>query len=254
MKVRLVASALAEEPLQYLVSYVVNDKVAIDAGSIGYALTLNEQEQIRDVVLSHPHIDHVASLPVLLDNTCGSCESCISIHGTRFTLESLQQFIFNDVIWPDFLRLSTPELPLMQVHEITPNESFSIQELQITPIELEHTVPTVGFIIDDGISSVAIVSDTKSTEEIWDKINSVKNLKAVFLEASFPDSMQWLADESMQFDTRWFSPRSKKIETPSIGHRSAYQASLSSRNRNGDKRLQTSQRHRRCVPNSIYEF
>ena len=57
-------------------------------------------------------------------------------------------------------------------------------------------MPTLGFVVEDDHSAVVIPSDTGPTEEIWHAANRLSHLKAVFLEVSFPNHLQWLADAS----------------------------------------------------------
>src|SRR5205823_12507757 len=68
MKVMLVPSALTAGPRQYLTAFLVGDSVAIDAGSLGFYGSPAEQARIRHVFLTHTHLDHIASLPIFLEN------------------------------------------------------------------------------------------------------------------------------------------------------------------------------------------
>ncbi|MBV8077799.1 MAG: hypothetical protein JO284_15435 [Planctomycetaceae bacterium] len=61
MKVTLVPSSIAsgdEHPSQYLISYLINETLAIDAGSLGLYGTPQQQAMIKHVLISHTHIDH----------------------------------------------------------------------------------------------------------------------------------------------------------------------------------------------------
>jgi ribonuclease BN (tRNA processing enzyme) len=46
----------------------VDDRLAVDAGAIATALTLDEQIAVDDVLLTHSHLDHVRDLPLMLIN------------------------------------------------------------------------------------------------------------------------------------------------------------------------------------------
>ena len=47
---------------------LVNESIAIDAGAIGLFSSPKEQEKIRHVLLTHSHIDHLATLPIFIEN------------------------------------------------------------------------------------------------------------------------------------------------------------------------------------------
>lgn len=181
---------------QFAASYLVNGRVAIDAGSIGMLSSVQEQRNIGHVFLSHPHMDHIASLPVFLDNVYQQGPRCPTIYGNEFVRESLLRDVFNGRLWPDLPQLSQEESPFFRFELIESGGTIVIDELRITPIALNHVVPTLGFIIEDETAAIVIVSDTSPTEEIWSVAGNNRKLRAVFLEAAFPSSMAWLAEKA----------------------------------------------------------
>ena len=205
MRIRLQASTTGTSPIyQFAMSYLINDCVAIDAGSIGFA-PLPVQRAIQHVFLSHAHLDHVASLPIFLDNVYKPGPEAVSLYAGKPTWDALQQHLFNDVVWPDFVRLSLSESPFFHFQPIESGVAVSAAGLTIHPVSLDHVISTLGFIIDDGTSAVAIVSDTSPTDRIWEVARSLPHLKAVFLEASFPNSLQWLADKANHLTSKTFA-------------------------------------------------
>ncbi len=205
MRIRLLASTTGPSPTyQFAMSYLINDRVAIDAGTIGFA-ALTVQRAIQHVFLSHVHLDHIASLPIFLDNIYQPGPEAVSLYAGQATWEALQQHIFNDVVWPDFIRLSAAESPFFHFQPLLPEVAVSAAGLSIIPVPLDHVVSTLGFIIDDGQAAVAIVSDTSPTHRMWEVARTIPHLKAVFLESSFPSSLQWLADKTNHLSATTFA-------------------------------------------------
>ena len=104
MRIQLLPSVLSSGldcRYQFLTSYLVNDCVAIDAGSLGIGLSLARQRHIKHVVLSHSHIDHIGMLPIFLENGDGPAATRVTIHGSEAVLEALHRHVFNDCMWPD---------------------------------------------------------------------------------------------------------------------------------------------------------
>lgn len=194
-----------------MLTYIVNDTLAIDAACLGCLTPLDRQRRIRHVLLTHSHADHIATLPLLLDNVYAQGPDCVVLHGSEATLETLQRDVFNDRVWPDFVRLSTDNSPFVRLEPIVDGQTVTIEGLQITPVALDHVVPTLGFVVDDGSSAVAFVSDTSPTTRIWEVASQAARLKAVFLEASFPNEMEWLANASMHLTPRMFAEELKKL-------------------------------------------
>jgi cAMP phosphodiesterase len=105
--------------------------------------------------------------------------------------------MFNDELWPDFTKLPSEQAPTMRFEEIEVEKPFTIGELTFTPIEVEHLIPTVGFLVEEG-SDTAIVytSDTGPTDRVWQVASSQPNLKAVITEISFSGDVGALASAS----------------------------------------------------------
>jgi ribonuclease BN (tRNA processing enzyme) len=216
VKIQLVASAVGHtaSAQQFAMTYIVDDVVAIDAGCLGFLWPLDAQRKIAHVFLSHSHMDHVASLPLFVENVYQPTPSCPTIHANRETLESLQTDLFNDRVWPDMIRLAQEEPRFLFFDPLQSEQPVQIGSLTVTPVLLDHLVPTMGFLIEDGTAAVAIVSDTAPTQRVWELANALPHLKAVFLEACFPNRMDWLAEKSAHLTTALFAEEYGKLERP----------------------------------------
>jgi ribonuclease BN (tRNA processing enzyme) len=215
MKVTIVPSSIpsaGEEPSQYLISYLFNDTLAIDAGSLGLYGTPAAQAKIEHVLISHTHIDHTATLPIFIENAYEAKADCVTVHGSDAVLDSLRQDIFNDRTWPDFLALSEGNAPFLRLGRLEPGRPVELAGLRITPVEVNHVVPTLGFLVEDDSVAVVIASDTGPTEEIWRLANASNKLRAVFLEAAFPDALGELARISKHLTPTLFGAEVRKLE------------------------------------------
>lgn len=217
MKITLVPSSSGTPPAQapqFLTSFLLNDTVALDAGSLGFYRQAQDQARIRHVLISHTHIDHIASLPIFVENVYEGRPDCVTVYGQADVLECLRSDLFNDRVWPDFLKLSRPEAPFLRVAEITPGIPIELDGLRITPVPVDHVVPTLGFIVEDRTGAVVFSSDTGPTQELWDRANALTNLKAVFLEVTFPNELAWLAKVSKHLTPEQFGGELKKLRQP----------------------------------------
>lgn len=193
MRVTLVPSAPPGRP-QLFTSYLIDGVVAIDAGCLDRAGDLDALAAIKHVFLSHSHLDHVASLPPLLDTVYNGTDDCVTVYGHSDTLDCLRRDVFNDRLYPDFVRLSAEGRPFLKLRELTPGEAVEAAGLRVTPVEVNHVVPALGFVVEDGLAAAVFPGDTAPTEEIWKVARRCADLRAVFLECTFPGSMEWLAE------------------------------------------------------------
>ena len=152
MKVILIPSTVSahgEEQNQYSSSMLINDTVALDAGCLGFHGEPSEQTCVRHILLTHSHIDHIASLPIFVENAYEGKQDCVTECVSEFVLDCLRRDIFNDRVWPDFLQLSATNPPFLKLAVLHPNQIVELEGLRITPVPVHHTVPTMGFIMED---------------------------------------------------------------------------------------------------------
>jgi ribonuclease BN (tRNA processing enzyme) len=214
VRITLVPSALSSEDGSrgfFLTSYVIDDVVAIDAGGLGLLGDLNAQFRVQDIFLSHSHMDHIASLPIFLETVYQTSGRCVTLHASKATLDCLRGDVFNDRLWPDFIGMSQAGLSFVRVDVLHPGQSVEVAGLRVTPVEVDHVVPTLGFLIDAPEVTVAIASDTGPTEAFWQAAREAEHLKAVFLEASFPDAMKDLALVSKHLTSSMFAAEVRKL-------------------------------------------
>jgi len=215
VKITLIPSSMSMDGVeqnQYLISYLIDDCVAIDAGGLGFYGSPEQQAKVKHVFISHTHADHVASLPIFVENAFEGGPDCVTIHGSDVVLDSLQRDIFNGRVWPDFIGMSRANVGhFLKLDQIEPGRPVEVLGLKITPIAVDHLVPTLGFLIEDSGSAVIFASDTGPTEELWRVARQTPGLKAVYLEASFPNAMTDLANLSKHLTPALFGEEARKL-------------------------------------------
>ena len=212
MKVMLVPSSVSEPGVQqFLTSFLINDTLAIDAGSIGFFADPPAQARVRHLLVSHYHIDHIASLPILLDNIALLGDAPVTLHCSRHVYDCLRRDLFNFRFWPDFFALSTEAMTFVRFEPLESGETVNLEGLRVTAVGVNHVVPTLGFLIESESAAIVIASDTGPTEDIWTKTNQLANLRAVFLEACFPKELANLAAVSKHLTTEGFAREVQKV-------------------------------------------
>jgi len=189
------ASGRANEA-QRLTCFLIDDRVSVDGGSIGIALNQAQRRTVRDVIVTHSHMDHIASLPIFVDDLFGELEQPIRIHSTPQVIALLKRDVFNDNVYPRFDELRNQRGPVMQYVPFAVGQEFKVAHLTVTAVPVNHIVPTVGLLVADDRVTVAFSSDTAETEEFWELVSRAPHLEALFIEASFPNSMRQLAEVS----------------------------------------------------------
>jgi len=181
---------------QRLTCFLIDNRVTVDAGSVGLALSEEQRHTVRDVIVTHPHMDHIASLPIFVDDLFGELREPIRIHATPQIVELLERDVFNDNVYPRFAALSNEYGRVMKYVPFEIGAEFKVAHLSVTAVPVNHIVPTVGLLVSDEDTTVAFSSDTAETKDFWNLINGAQHLDALFIEASFPNSMRQLAEAS----------------------------------------------------------
>jgi ribonuclease BN (tRNA processing enzyme) len=199
-------------PEQRLTCYLIDDFVALDAGSLAFALTDEQRNSVRDVVITHPHIDHIASLPIFIDDLFAKLKKPVRVHATEEVIEILERDVFNWAVYPRFSELKNDYGSVMEYVSFREGEEFSIGHLKLTAVQVNHQVSTVGFVISDSSSTLAFTSDTYKTQAFWDLVNRTPRVDALFIEASFPNEMSELAKVSHHFTPETMREELEKLQ------------------------------------------
>jgi ribonuclease BN (tRNA processing enzyme) len=198
---------------QRLTCFLIDDCVAVDAGSIAIALTNEQRLKVRDIIVTHPHLDHIASLPIFIDDLYPELKEPVRVYATQEVIGLLERDVFNWNVYPRFSDLKNDYGPVMEYVPIPIGSPFKVAHLDVVAVPVNHIVPTVGLVVSDGKKSVAFSSDTAETDRFWQVLNEMKDLDALLIEASFPDRMAKLAEVS-----RHFTPASLNEELKKLAH------------------------------------
>jgi ribonuclease BN (tRNA processing enzyme) len=177
-------------------SMLLDNDVLIDAGTGVSDLTLAELLNIDHVFLTHSHLDHITSLPLLVDTVGGMRDSPVTVHCTPATQKILQDHIFNWKIWPDFTQIPSPLNACMRFAPFSVGEAIILGKRRIVALPANHVVPAVGFQLDSGSASLVFTGDTTTNDALWDAINQIENLRYLIIETAFPNNERKLAADS----------------------------------------------------------
>lgn len=169
-------------------SFLVDDDILIDAGSGVGDLSIEQLVGIDHVFITHSHLDHITSLPFLLDTVMGMRPHPVTVYAIADTLKVLREHIFNWKVWPDFNVIPDPSQPFLQYKEIKLGETVELGSRKISALPANHVVPAVGYQLDSGRSSLVFSGDTTSCEAFWQQVNKVDNLRYLIIETAFSNA------------------------------------------------------------------
>ena len=191
---------------------LVDNDILIDAGTGVGDISLAELMLIDHIFITHSHLDHVCSIPFLVDTVGGMRNKPLTVHATEPTLEIIRNHIFNWSIWPDFSQIPTPSKPFMRYEAMALGETVELKGRKITSLPANHVVPAVGFQVDSGQASLVFTGDTTTHDPLWKVVNKIATLRYLIIETAFCNRERDLAIAAKHFRPSLLAEELTKLE------------------------------------------
>jgi len=214
MDIQILGSYPDELSYRFILStYVINGELAIDAGALGLGLAREQQEKINHVIITHTHIDHLASLPIFIGNRWHQARPAPAIFAVPYNIAMMKKHVFNNILWPDLQSISDQ---FYEFRDVEPYQVVDLPNFTFHFFPVNHPVPTFGVLLQEKKThqQVLFTSDTSICDVIWIEANRHKHLKAIFSEISFPDSQIDLAQSSGHMTPSLLISELKKLKHP----------------------------------------
>jgi len=173
-------------------SFLLDERILIDAGTGVGDLTLEEMLRIEHVFLTHSHLDHIAALPLMIDSMAAGLRRPLVVHALAQTIAALRQHIFNHVIWPDFSVIPSPDKPFLRFEPLQVGEVHEVCGQRLRVLPAQHNVPAVGYAVETPSGHWAFTGDTCSNPAFWRCINELP-LAMLVIETAFSEREHRLA-------------------------------------------------------------
>ncbi len=180
----------AESKYTRLVSFLIDDIIAVDAGSLTSELTFLEQKKIKAILLSHGHYDHIREVPAFAFNNSDRTTQVIA---TQQTLEILSSHLIDGVVYPEFT--SDTSFLRKATIQLVPVEFFhrhDIEDYELTAIPMKHPLNGVGFeiVTRDG-KRIFYTGDTgPGLLSVWEIVSP----QLLIADVTWPNSLGHVAE------------------------------------------------------------
>jgi cAMP phosphodiesterase len=198
MKIKTFGCYGGQLPGKNLTGFLLDGSVLIDAGTVGLSAGIAQQRKIKGAFISHAHLDHVGGLPFYAVNIVSNKTDSVRIFASEYTVNAMKEHLMNGVIWPDFTAIKNfSGMPVFKYEPIEPLKWINALGYRLMSVDVNHSIPTVGFLIGKNERYILYSGDTKDTDEIWKQGKKLgKKLIAAFIELAFPDEVDFLAESS----------------------------------------------------------
>jgi ribonuclease BN (tRNA processing enzyme) len=212
MDLRVIGCHGGETPKHRTSAFILDDRLAIDAGSLTSGMDLKAQWALEACLVSHAHLDHIRDLATIADNRAQNGCPPLVIAGTKQTLAILRKHFFNGLLWPDFTKIPSARNPTIEYLTLKPEVPTKVAGYTVRAILVSHTIETCAFVVEGKDGSIGYSGDTGPTKRLWEVLNGVTNLRALLMEVSFPNEEQKVATVSGHHTPQTLGPELLKYK------------------------------------------
>jgi ribonuclease BN (tRNA processing enzyme) len=194
MKIRVLGCSGAEFPGHNPPGFLLDDQILFDAGSLTNVLNGRRQKKIRNIFITHAHLDHIRGIPFLADNLLIDNKGCkVNIISIPQVIRTIKENLLNGHVWPDFTIIPDPKNGVLQFLQLHEGKAIKINGYSVTPFRVNHSVPAVGYLVEDRDKKrFFYTGDTGPTQATWKKIGK-RQIHCLIIEVSFPNKMKEIA-------------------------------------------------------------
>lgn len=191
MKIKVLGCSGAEFPGHNPPGFLLDDEILFDAGSLTNVLDGSGQHKVKNIFITHAHLDHIRGIPFLADNLLIENKGYkVNIISIPRVIKTIRENLLNGQVWPDFTIIPDPKNGVLQFVELREGRAIEVNGYSIIPYKVNHSVPAVGYLVEDrGGKRFFYTGDTGPTTATWKKIGERK-IHCIIIEVSFPNKMK----------------------------------------------------------------
>jgi len=125
MNIRVLGAHNCETQSSKFVSLLVDDTLAIDAGALTSSLSLEAQQKLKAILLTHQHYDHIRDIPAIAMNLFLNGGN-INIYSIPPVYDALSTHLLDGKLYPNFLE-QPQENPTLKFSAIAPYQAAQIE-------------------------------------------------------------------------------------------------------------------------------
>jgi ribonuclease BN (tRNA processing enzyme) len=194
VNIRVLGCSGAEFPGHHPPGFLLDGKILFDAGSLNHVLDEKHQLKVKDIFITHAHMDHIREIPFLADNLIiGGRKQKVNIFSIRPVIRDIKNNLLNSKLWPDMTVLPDTHHAVVGLNTVQAGQSYRVGDYVVTPHKVNHSVPAVGYLVEDKRGRrFFYTGDTGPTESTWKKVGK-KEIHCLIIEVSFPNLMEAIA-------------------------------------------------------------
>ncbi len=192
MNIRVLGAHNCESQNSRLISLLIDDVLAIDAGGLTSSLSFSAQQKLKALLLTHHHYDHVRDVPTLAMNLF-LLGKTINIYSTTSVYDAVLTHLLDGELYPNFLK-QPQNNPTVKFTIIEPYKLEQIEGYSILAVPVNHPGPTVGYQVTSPDGKIVFyTADTgPGLADCWERVSP----QLLIIEVTMPDKYKESAVQS----------------------------------------------------------
>jgi ribonuclease BN (tRNA processing enzyme) len=215
MRIKVLGCSGAEYPGSNSPAFLLDDEILFDAGTLASVLREKQQMRIRTIFVTHAHLDHIRGIPFLADNiVMARKRRRVTVYSIPSVITTIRKHLFNSAVWPDFTVIPNPDDAILKLAKVKEGRVVREGGYKVTPYRVSHTVPSVGFLVEDKKGRrLFYTGDTGPTPGTWKK-NGKRKIHCLIIDVSFPNALEELAIRTGHLTPRLLRAELDKMALP----------------------------------------
>ena len=171
MNIRFLGAHKYESETTRCVCLLIDNLLAIDACGVTSSLSFSAQRELKAVLLTHQHYDHIRDIPIIAINLYAQ-ETRIKIYCSPTVRNTIETHLLNGELYPKFQELPAAK-PTIEFISIEPYEHKKVEGYDILAIPVNHSNTTVGYQVTDTRGKVMFyTADTgPGLTDCWENVS-----------------------------------------------------------------------------------
>lgn len=171
MELRVLGAHNMESRDTRMESHLIDGVLALDAGGMTRALTFDEQREIRAIILSHRHFDHVRDL-LPLGLAFRESGITIEVYAIQDTVDFVMDKLLDGSLYPNFVNPPPPQNATFHLNVVEFYKEFNVLDYTAIAVPVPHAVPAAGFQVSSGEVKLFYTGDAgKGVADAWEHVS-----------------------------------------------------------------------------------